>query len=85
MREVVRHFFRSTRGEWLFLAANLALLAGFLAFSILSERRNIERGEENRLATQTQVIHDLLLSQFSSIRRAHLNLQNELHTAQARE
>lgn len=84
MRDFVRRFFRSTRGEWLFLAANLALLAGFLAFSLLSDRRSIAHGEENRLATQTQVIHDLLLSQFSSIRRAHLNLQNELHTAQAR-
>lgn len=84
MRDFVRRFFRSTRGEWLFLAANLALLAGFLAFSLLSDRRSIAHGEESRLATQTQVIHDLLLSQFSSIRRAHLNLQNELHTAQAR-
>lgn len=84
MREIVRRFFRSTRAEWLFLAANLALLAGFLAFSLFSDRRSIAQGEENRLATQTQVIHDLLLSQFSSIYRAHLNLQNELNTAQAR-
>ena len=30
MREIVRRFFRSTRAEWLFLAANLALLAGFV-------------------------------------------------------
>lgn len=79
----MQRFIHSTLGEWLLLIVNLLLLAVFLAFLLIDERQKIEVNEKNRLATQTQVIHDALRSQFSSIRRAHLNLRHELEISRA--
>jgi diguanylate cyclase (GGDEF)-like protein len=84
MRGFIYRFFRSARGEWLLLAANLAVLAGVLAFSLYHERRTVEHSEEIRLGTQTKIIHDLLSSQFTSIHHAHQNLRRELRIAQVR-
>ena len=69
---------RQFRFEWLFLVSTLLILASFMAYALFSEYRTTGQREQERLATQTQVIHDNLIRQLEAINRAQLNIRNEL-------
>jgi len=77
MRVLLPPFDRFTK-EWLFLGGALLALAGFLVWSLASERAAIEARERDRLAVQARIIGDGVERQLDVVNRALVNVRADL-------
>lgn len=66
------------RAEWLFFAGILALISGFMAYSLADDYQDQRQREQKRLADQAQIVHDNLVRQLNAINRVLLFIRNEL-------
>ena len=82
MRTLLPPLGRFTK-EWLFLGGALLVLAGFLVWSLVSERAAIEARERDRLAVQARIIRDGVERQLDVVNRALASVRADLPSWQA--
>lgn len=63
--------------EWITLLASLAVLGGYIAWSLVNERSDVAAREEDRLTTQARVIDLHIAQQLDAIRRVLIIVRQE--------